>query len=94
MQLKSFTKYDWYGLAGAERFSNGDEPEVAYFDIPSAIVTHDERGIQVILFDSEGGYDNIYDLPCTRRLGNTLLAGMTEADLTPEALAELGFQRL
>lgn len=94
MQLKPFTKTDWYGLAGAERFENGDEPLVAYFDAPSAVVIHDMRGIQVILYNLEGEYDDIYDLRGRRRACAAILASMTEADLTPEALTELGFERI
>jgi hypothetical protein len=32
IRFKPFTQQDWYGLAGAERFSDGTEPHIAYFE--------------------------------------------------------------
>lgn len=94
MELSPFTRTDWYGFAGAERFSNGDEPRIAYFDNPSAIVTHDDYSIQVSLRNAEGDLDAIYDLRCSRRMGEVILAGMDASHLTADNLTALGFERI
>jgi hypothetical protein len=58
-KLKPFTKEDWYGLAGAERFDDGSEPLIATFKVtnwpnldPAAggevTMTVDKEGIQIL----------------------------------------------
>lgn len=61
IDLRDFTKTDWYGLAGASRFDDGSEPLVAYGapaeapgDVKSAVVIVDREGIQVLFVDEEG----------------------------------------
>lgn len=50
-KMKPFTKYDWYDLAGAERFSDGSEPLVGRYD--SLTVCVDRNGLQAWLEEIE-----------------------------------------
>lgn len=51
-ELKEFTKKDWYGLAGAERFGDGSEPQIAGWEDGNVEVEviADRNGVSVMLF--------------------------------------------
>lgn len=86
MELKEFTKTDWYGLAGAERGPNGELPLVAYN--AGNFVVVDRNGIYVQFNDG----DVYYNLATTFAAGK-LLAERLPEELTHEYLTTLGFQR-
>lgn len=92
MELSPFTRHDWQGFAGAE----GDNPLIGYFDTPSAVVILDDLGIQIILYqERDEEWEHVYNYTNkTRKMSERIVAGMTKADLNPESLAELGFERI
>ena len=50
MELKEFTKTDWYGYAGVERFADGSEPMIAGVDVTDnsgVTVIADRTGVEV-----------------------------------------------
>ena len=85
-QMRPFTKYDWYELAGAERFLDGHEPYVGRYGILT--VTVDRNGLQAWLEEME---NNVFVIEASEAFrditvgtGNLILeraAQMTEAEL-------------
>jgi hypothetical protein len=64
MELREFTKNDWYGYAGAERFSDGSQPLIGRYGIVEIVV--DANGIGVLVDDTKeteygGWYMSSYD---------------------------------
>jgi len=66
MILRQFAKSDWYGLAGAESWSDGQDPYVVYgvpveywpVETPDGVtVTVDALGVAVM--DNDGDYLNL-----------------------------------
>lgn len=53
--MKPFTRSDWCGLAGAEKFPDGSEPWVGYYGLLTVVV--DRNGLQAWLEDME---DNVF----------------------------------
>ncbi len=47
IELTPFTRIDWYGWAGAERFPNGDEPLIAASDLGVLILDAEGIGMYV-----------------------------------------------
>jgi hypothetical protein len=79
----AFAREDWWGLPGAERFPNGDEPLIAYFERNNehrtfGMIVVDGRGIQITFMDDHGGHLVVFD---------------KEFELTPGDGAAEGFER-
>ena len=57
-ELKEFTKYDWYGLAGAGKFGDGSEPQIAKWKDSNVEVEviADRNGVSVMLFSDGEWY--------------------------------------
>lgn len=67
-QMRPFNKYDWYELAGAERFPDGSEPLVAsYGDNTSVIV--DKHGVQAFFMDDDCYVQAQVDIPVCKEFG-------------------------
>ena len=85
-QMRPFTKYDWYELAGAERFPDGSEPLVGRYGKLTVCV--DRNGLQAWLEEME---NNVFVIEASEAFrditvgtGNLILeraAQMTEAEL-------------
>lgn len=93
-KMKPFTKYDWYELAGAERFPDGSEPLVGRYG--KMIVVVDRNGLQAWLEEMENNVLCIEANPCFRDItlgtANLLLERaevMSEQELT-ECFKKLG----
>lgn len=57
-ELKEFTRGDWFGLAGAEKFADGSEPQIARWNDGNVEieVIADKNGISAILFSDNEWY--------------------------------------
>ena len=84
--MKPFTRSDWCGLAGAEKFPDGSEPWVGYYGLLTVVV--DRHGLQAWLEDMENHVFHIDAAPefkdITIGTANLLLeraAAMTEQEL-------------
>lgn len=64
-EYRRFTKEDWYGFAGCEKFSDGSEPFIydhEFEDDTSVTVTIDRYQIDVIMYsETEEMYAWVYD---------------------------------
>lgn len=73
--MKPFTRSDWCGLAGAEKFPDGSEPWVGYYGLLTVVV--DRNGLQAWLEDMENHVFHIDAAPefkdITIGTGNLLL---------------------
>lgn len=73
--MKPFTRSDWCGLAGAEKFPDGSEPWVGYYGLLTVVV--DRNGLQAWLEDIENHVFHIDAAPefkdITIGTGNLLL---------------------
>ena len=73
--MKPFTRSDWCGLAGAEKFPDGSEPWVGYYGLLTVVV--DCNGLQAWLEDMENHVFHIDAAPefkgITIGTGNLLL---------------------
>lgn len=85
-KMRPFTKYDWYELAGAERFPDGSEPLVGRHG--KLVVCVDHNGLQAWLEEMENNVLRIDAHPdfkvITIGTANLLLeraAAMTEQEL-------------
>lgn len=93
MQLRSFTKFDWYGFAGAE----GDNPLISDGNRATTIV--DDNGIQVIgcMRGDEPEPDMLagcWNLSCTRLVAEAIAEKLDDSRLTPAYLKKFGFERI
>ena len=61
-KMRPFTKYDWYELAGAERFPDGSEPLVGRYGKLTVCV--DRNGLQAWLEEMENSVLRIDADPC------------------------------
>jgi len=52
VDFKPFTKTDWYGLAGAESFSDGSAPLIGYFENLRMVPFNDSDGNPDLAFNS------------------------------------------
>lgn len=92
MELKKFDKFDWYAMAGAERFDDGSEPFIGHGTNDSGqsfTVVIDNHGVQVI-FDDDG----VLDYQCTPRMAMLIASDLDPHYITPGSLEALGFTRI
>lgn len=91
MQLREFTKTDWYGLAGAERGPNGELPLVAYNEGNCVVV--DRNGIYVQLHDGNRENDTHYQYATNFMMAKQIAQSLPTV-LTHEQLIGLGFEKI
>lgn len=106
MELKPFTKEDWYGYAGCEE-RPGEPPLLGHIDYiegtwgadgrRGADVVVDITGVSVICFadgpDDEHG-DLIWQLDAPYNLGRTIAMLLPESSVGITRLEALGFKRI
>jgi len=83
IEVKEFTKVDWYGFAGAESFANGSEPLLGYATVDAswpedrsllvAEVEDNELPTVNVIADAGGitvqGVDGFFNFPASTFLG-------------------------
>lgn len=105
VQLREFTREDWYGLAGAEVGPNGEQPHIAYLSLQEtgtlweACVVADAMAVQVVLYPQAGDEppeELIFHRDVTGGMRNTVaLAGALRGDdMNPHCLRELGYEQI
>lgn len=74
--IRRFTKEDWYGFAGAEKFRGGSDPFMYERDMNNGlielVITADRNGIMVMLTDGEESdtwYKELVDISALRAEG-------------------------
>ena len=55
---KRFTKFDWYGLCGAERFADGSEPFIAALRVDDG----EDELEALAIFDAQGFHVHVRDV--------------------------------
>ena len=94
MKVRKFTKYDWYGFAGAERFKNGEEPFFVEMDDWAMVV--DKNGCNLFhdadeAADEYGGYYLELEFK-TEACALVFIDGLSAISPTFEQFINIGFR--